>query len=176
MRSGLPAFNTEIQSRGIDPINFRVGIATGEVMVGNIGSIDHFNYTVLGDTVNLASRLEATGKEYGVHIIISEKTKLQIGEGWLLRELDTIAVKGKTEGIRIYELLGTIADQIDMSIYMQYEKALELYRSGSYLEAGKLWESQMELDPPSEIMARRCVEILSGKLVVEGGVYRMLHK
>lgn len=93
MRAGLPEFNKEIQSRGIDPINFRVGIATGEVMVGNIGSIDHFNYTVLGDTVNLASRLEATGKEYGVHIIISEKTKIQIGEGWLLRELDTIAVK-----------------------------------------------------------------------------------
>jgi adenylate cyclase len=93
MRADLPKFNTDIQSRGIDPIDFRVGIATGEVMVGNIGSVDHFNYTVLGDTVNLASRLEATGKEYGVHIIISEKTKIQIGEGWLLRELDTIAVK-----------------------------------------------------------------------------------
>jgi adenylate cyclase len=176
MRAGLPEFNKEIQSRGIDPINFRVGIATGEVMVGNIGSIDHFNYTVLGDTVNLASRLEATGKEYGVHIIISEKTKIQIGEGWLLRELDTIAVKWKTEGIRIYELLGTTVDTLDMSIYTQYETALELYRTGSFLEAGKLWESQMEIDPPSEVMAHRCVEILSGRLVVEDGVYKMLHK
>jgi class 3 adenylate cyclase/CHASE2 domain-containing sensor protein len=176
MRAGLPEFNREIQSRGIDPINFRVGIATGEVMVGNIGSIDHFNYTVLGDTVNLASRLEATGKEYGVHIIISEKTKMQIGDGWLLRELDTIAVKWKTEGIRIYELLGTSENALDMSIYTQYEEALALYRSGSYLEAGRIWESQMQLDPPSEIMALRCVEILSGKLVVEGGVYKMLHK
>jgi class 3 adenylate cyclase/CHASE2 domain-containing sensor protein len=176
MRAGLPEFNKEIQSRGIDLINFRVGIATGEVMVGNIGSIDHFNYTVLGDTVNLASRLEATGKEYGVHIIISESTRLQLGEGWIVRELDTIAVKWKTEGIRIYELLGTSEDTRDMSIYTQYETALELYRTGSYLEAGKLWESQMKIDPPSEIMALRCVEILSGRLVVEGGVYRMLHK
>ena len=59
MRRILPEFNREITSRGIAPIEFRVGIATGKVMVGNIGSSDHFNYTILGDTVNLASRLEA---------------------------------------------------------------------------------------------------------------------
>ena len=53
-------------------MSFRVGIASGDVMVGNIGSTDHFNYTVLGDTVNLASRLEATGKEYNMFVIISE--------------------------------------------------------------------------------------------------------
>ena len=72
MRQALPEFNIEITARGISPVDFRVGIATGAVMVGNIGSQDHFNYTVLGDTVNLASRLEATGKEYNTHIIISE--------------------------------------------------------------------------------------------------------
>lgn len=72
MRRALPEFNREIRERGIEEIDFRIGIATGDVLVGNIGSTDHFNYTVLGDTVNLASRLEATGKEYGVHAIISE--------------------------------------------------------------------------------------------------------
>lgn len=72
MRRILPVINTEINSKGIQSVNFRVGIATGDVMIGNIGSQEHFNYTVLGDTVNLASRLEASGKEYDVHIIISE--------------------------------------------------------------------------------------------------------
>ncbi len=72
MRKALPDLNREILARGILPLDFRVGIATGTVMVGNIGSEDHFNYTVLGDSVNLASRLEATGKEYHVHILISE--------------------------------------------------------------------------------------------------------
>ena len=97
MHRALPEFNREVTARGIDPIEFRVGIATGEAMIGNIGSKDHFNYTALGDTVNLASRLEATGKEYGVHTIISEKTRVLIGDTLRVRELDTIAVKGKTE-------------------------------------------------------------------------------
>ena len=94
MRKKLPEFNREVQKYGIPEIDFRVGIASGDdVMVGNIGSRDRFNYTVLGDTVNLASRLEGTGKEYGIHIILSEKTRTQIGDTFLTRELDTIAVK-----------------------------------------------------------------------------------
>jgi adenylate cyclase len=71
MRDALPEFNADITARGLEGVDFRVGIATGEVMVGNIGSYDRWNYTVLGDTVNLASRLEATSKEYGTHIIIA---------------------------------------------------------------------------------------------------------
>jgi adenylate cyclase len=93
MRAKLPLFNTDLVAHGMKPIDFRVGIATGEVMVGNIGSHDRFNYTVLGDTVNLASRLEGTGKEYDVHIIIASATRGDIPDEFVVRELDTIAVK-----------------------------------------------------------------------------------
>lgn len=93
MREALPEFNTEITARGLEAVDFRVGIASGEVMVGNIGSYDRFNYTVLGDTVNLASRLEATSKEYGTHIIVAEPTYLAAKDDYIFRVLDKVAVK-----------------------------------------------------------------------------------
>ena len=93
-------------------------------MVGNIGSEDRFNYTVLGDTVNLASRLESAGKEYAVHIIIPESTRSALTPEFSVRELDTIAVKGKSEGVRIFELIGTENHMKNLYAYEQYEKAL----------------------------------------------------
>lgn len=177
MRKALPEFNTEIISHGLSPIDFRVGIASGEVLVGNIGSQDRFNYTVLGDTVNLASRLEATSKEYGTHIIIAESTYLMVKDQFFCRKLDCITVKWKTLWVAIYELLSDIGDtSFDRKKYEVYERALELYFAEKYLEAGTLWESNMANDITSEIMARRCVEILKGNVVVEGWVYHMTHK
>ena len=93
MREALPEFNSEITSRGLEAVDFRVGIASGEVMVGNIGSYDRFNYTVLGDTVNLASRVEATWKEYGTHIIVAGPTYLAAKDDYIFHALDKVAVK-----------------------------------------------------------------------------------
>lgn len=176
MRSALPEFNNELTKRWLDPIDFRVGIATGEVMVGNIWSYDRFNYTVLGDTVNLASRLEATSKEYGTHIIIAWPTYDMVADLYHARPLDRVAVKGKTEWVMIYELLAKKSETLDLTKYENYARALDLYFSGKYLEAGQLWEPYMTDDDPSRIMALRCHDILEGKVVVEGGVYRMTHK
>lgn len=92
-REQLPAFNAMLAKSGIDPIEFRVGIATGDVMVGNIGSEERFNYTVLGDTVNLASRLEGVGKEYCVHITVADSVYMAAREHYFFRKLDHIRVK-----------------------------------------------------------------------------------
>ncbi len=177
MREALPEFNAELISRGLDPIEFRIGIASGEVLVGNIGSHDRFNYTVLGDTVNLASRLEATSKEYGTHTIIAEPTYLLLEGAYFCRALDRVAVKGKTEWVLIYELIAKNDDtKISREKYMRYEEALKLYFEEKYLEAGKLFEANMVDDAPSKVMALRCVEILKWSITVEGWVYRMTHK
>lgn len=176
MRARLPSFNADLVAHGMEPIDFRVGIATGEVMVGNIGSHDRFNYTVLGDTVNIASRLEGMGKEYDVHIIIPESTEVLLTPRFLTRELDTIAVKGKTTGIRIYELVGYSEEFVDRTMYFTYSQALALYRAGDYRSAGKLWQTLAPIDPPSRIMMYRCLEVIKGNITVENGVYHMTHK
>lgn len=176
MRDALKNFNQMLENEGKEKIDFRVGIATGEVMVGNIWSEKQFNYTVLGDVVNLASRLEATGKEYGVNIIIAANTRLAIGEEFLLRELDYIAVKWKNEGVRIFELVGHAGDAIDMEKYAIYENALKLYRQGKYLDAGRIFEKNSALDAPSRVMMYRCLSLLKGEMLLENGIYKMTHK
>lgn len=176
MQERLPDFNAEIIAHGLEPIHFRVGIASGEVMVGNIGSRDRFNYTVLGDTVNLASRLEGTGKEYEVLMIISNSIREKLTPDFIVRELDTIAVKWKTEGVRIFELVGFAQNVREIAVYQNYEKALAHYRKWEYREAGDIWASQMDFDPPSKIMAQRSAAILRHEVAVENGVYHMTHK
>lgn len=176
MRAALADFNTILEKEWKEKIDFRVGIATGEVMVGNIGSEKQFNYTVLGDTVNLASRLEATGKEYHVNVIIAGWTRKAIGDEFIVRELDEIAVKWKTEWVRIFELLGKKWDAIDMTKYTTYESALRLYREGKYLEAGRVWWDLAPIDPPSEIMMNRCLQIIKWEMTIEDGVFKMTHK
>ena len=177
MRAALPKFNAELLARWLEAIDFRVWIGSGEVMVWNIGSKDRFNYTVLWDTVNLASRLEATSKEYGTHIIVSEATYLIAKEYFRFRKLDLITVKWKNDPVGIYELLADIRDNtIDIKKYDEYERGLTFYAKWEYLLAGQVWESQIEQDPPSRIMAHRCLEILKGDLIVENGVYHMTKK
>ena len=102
MLGSLDGFNKEIAVEGTPPFGMGIGINTGVVVVGNMGSEQRFDYTCLGDAVNLASRLEGQSKNYGVLIVLGPTTAERVGEDFFTIELDCIAVKGKKEGVNIY--------------------------------------------------------------------------
>ena len=104
-------FNEKNKAEGLPHLKMRIGISTGTVFVGNIGSDDRLNYTAVGDTVNLASRLEATNKTYKTWILISDKTQVGTRGQILTRPVDKVAVKGKANAILIHEVLGKIESE-----------------------------------------------------------------
>ena len=131
MLKDLEKFNGEISKESVPPFGLGIGINTGRVVVGNMGSIQRFDYTCLGDAVNLASRLEGQSKPYGVKLILGPITAEQVADEYQLIELDLIAVKGKTEPVKIY----TVAPADDVMAGNQHEKFLDAYRKGQWKAA-----------------------------------------
>jgi adenylate cyclase len=146
--------------KGVPTVRVRMGLATGDVTVGSIGSDDARSYTVIGDTVNLASRLESVNKQYHSAIILSEETRVLAGEAIEVRELDSVRVVGKTDAVRIYELLGrkdAIAPEV-MRLRDGFEAALQLYRARKWDEARAGFERSLALKPddgPSQLFLAR---------------------
>jgi len=110
----LKVLNAKWASEGKPPLNTRFGINTGEVSVGNMGSRERMNYTVLGDAANLASRLEGINKYYGTRIVVAEDTYEIVKDRFLMRPVDVVAVKGKVRGVRIYELVAGLPGDPDV--------------------------------------------------------------
>lgn len=131
MLKDLEKFNEEIAKENVPAFGMGLGINTDTVVVGNMGSSQRFDYTCLGDGVNLASRLEGQSKPYGVRIVIGPKTAEYVRDQYHVVELDLLAVKGKTEPVRIY----TVVEIDDPLAHSQHEKFLEAYRSGSWKAA-----------------------------------------
>ena len=131
MLKDLENFNEEISKEGVPAFGMGLGINTDTVVVGNMGSTQRFDYTCLGDGVNLASRLEGQSKPYGVKIILGPKTAEQVQDEFTVIELDSIAVKGKTEPVKIY----TLAPMDDPMALHQHEKFLDAYRKGNWKAA-----------------------------------------
>jgi len=138
-------------------MHVRIGLNTGEAVVGNMGSENRFDYTAMGDNVNLASRLENINKQYGTYLLISESTYEAVKEHVICRELDMIRVKGKKESVKIYELIAKKEEQtneINEKIH-SYAEALMLYRAKRFAEAQTKFEL-LRGDAPSELFVQRC--------------------
>ncbi len=139
----------------------RFGLHRCTASVGHFGAPDRLNYTAIGDGINLASRLEGLNKYYGTHIIASESIYAAAREVFEFRLLDRVAVKGKTEGIVVYELLAEpVAGEPRPAGVDRYERAFESYQQGDFAAALQLLEGQDD-DPPSNALASRCRELIS---------------
>jgi adenylate cyclase len=178
----LAELRQEFMKMGLPPVHARIGINTGEMIIGNMGSNQRFDFTVIGDSVNLASRLEGVGKEYGTRIIISEDTYRQAADGLEVRELDLIRVKGKEMPVRIYELLAKkgALDERGQKVRDLFAEGLAHYRRQDWSEAISRFQGILALaieDGPAQTFIKRCQEFMQVPPPAPwDGVYRLTSK
>jgi len=152
------------QDSGWPKLHVRIGINTGDPVVGNIGGEKRFDYTALGDAVNLAARLEPACKTYGVGVIIAEPTRLEAGDAIQVRELDLLAVYGKSEPMRVYELLGmaeAVLAENKREALEHYRLGLETFRRRDFELALQYFRAALDAHPgdtPSALYLARCEE------------------
>jgi adenylate cyclase len=160
-RDTLESLNQTWRALGLPELPTRFGLATGPVVVGNMGAPTRLAYTVLGDTVNLASRLEGLNKVYGTTILVDLGTQQAGGDRYAMRHLDRIIVKGKTQATDIFELLGETGkvSTVKLAAARRYEAAWEQYRGGNFLKALEELagcEAESGPDPAVERLRQLC--------------------
>ena len=142
-------------------LKMRIGMNTGSAVVGNMGSRNKMDYTMMGDTVNTAARLEGVNKVYGTYTMISNATYALAGNDIFVRELDSVTVVGKEAPLRLYELLGYSGeiDDVQRSVVEWYAKGLAAYRNRDWDEAISQFSAALSANPydgPSQTMLGRC--------------------
>ncbi len=166
MQKRLHELRNKWKAEGRPELMMRIGLCTGFAVVGNMGSRSRMDYTMMGDTVNTAARLEGVNKIYGIYTLVCEKTFSKASGRIWGREIDAIRVVGKKEPVRVYQLLG-MSDDLDENLLKMtnfYAKGLQLYRKRKWDEAIGYFKEALNIDPedgPSKTMSKRCLEYKS---------------
>lgn len=148
MSDTLRELNQEWAAQGRPPLSIGVGVNTGPVAVGNMGSDRLFDYTAVGDNVNLASRLEGLNKYYGTRILISQATAEALGNGFILRDVDRVRVKGKAQAAQIFEILGEGDPDPDLARFLAlYHQGLAAYREQRWSDSASLFQQALDVRP-----------------------------
>ncbi len=158
MMQALRRMQADWKQRGLPGMDIGIGINTGPMVVGNMGSRTRFDYTVIGDAVNLGARIEALNKQYGTHILISEFTYHQVKDEFPhAREIDVTTVRGRNEPVRLYELM-LAEDYPHLDWLPEFARAYELFRADQRTQARTLFKKLAEAydDPVSRYYAERC--------------------
>ncbi|QQG39169.1 MAG: adenylate/guanylate cyclase domain-containing protein [Candidatus Woesearchaeota archaeon] len=159
MIKALENLNKKFKSEGKHQLDIGIGLNTGEAIVGNMGSEKRFDYTAIGDSVNLGSRLEGITKFYGVKIIISESVYEEVKDKFFMRELDYVSVKGKKKPIKIYGLMNYIKNESEEQEELKkcFEEGLKFYRKKEF-DVAISWFKKCKNDKSSLVFIDRCHE------------------
>jgi adenylate cyclase len=167
MQEELAKLNGKWTAAGKPTLAIGVGLNTGAMVVGNMGSAARFDYTVIGDEVNLASRLEGLTKEYGAKVLVGEATARAAGDGFVLRELDVVRVSGRATAAPVFELVG----RRGATHAAAYGDALALYRARDFAAAREKFAAIAD-DKPAAVMAARCAVLVEAPPAADwDGVY-----
>ena len=163
MQQVLAALNQRRRGENRPEFEIRIGVNSGDVVAGNIGSARRMEYTVIGDGVNIAARLESANKQFGTRVMISESTRALLRGNYHLRELDLIRVQGRSEPLPVLEVRGLASDLVsnkESDLLAHYASGLQRYRSRSWKDAVEQFDKALVCDPqdyPSALFRRRAI-------------------
>lgn len=165
--ASVAAAKAEADAAGVPGYSVKMGLNSGPAVVGNVGAAQRYNYTAIGETVNIAARLEGIPHDYDCPIVIGPATAEAIAERFVVCELDWVRVKGKEEPLTVYELIADkeAASETQLAYPAQYAAALALYRAGDFAKAKTVWQTMTypcnttEPSTPPQIMAARCAQL-----------------